>query len=107
VRGRDDGGKVTNVQYKANQNCHYEPPLYNEDLLIKIYLKKKESSRRTKGMAQVIECLLSKHESLSSNPSTTKKKERKLNERKASNQIWHYTAVIPDIQEVEAGGSQV
>jgi hypothetical protein len=21
---RDDGGDVTNVQYKTNQNCHYE-----------------------------------------------------------------------------------
>jgi hypothetical protein len=26
VRGRDDGGNVTNVQYKPNWNCHYESP---------------------------------------------------------------------------------
>jgi hypothetical protein len=27
-RGRDNGGNVTNVQYKSNQNCNYEthPP---------------------------------------------------------------------------------
>jgi hypothetical protein len=24
--GRDDGGDVTNIQYKPNQNCHYESP---------------------------------------------------------------------------------
>jgi hypothetical protein len=24
LRGRDDGDDVTNVQYKSNQNCHYE-----------------------------------------------------------------------------------
>jgi hypothetical protein len=24
LRGRDDEGSVTNVQYKSNQNCHYE-----------------------------------------------------------------------------------
>jgi hypothetical protein len=26
LRGRGDGGKVTNVQYKPNQNCHSEFP---------------------------------------------------------------------------------
>jgi hypothetical protein len=26
LRGRDDGGNVNNVQYKSNQNCHYEFP---------------------------------------------------------------------------------
>jgi hypothetical protein len=26
LRGRDDGGNVNNVQYKSNQNCHYESP---------------------------------------------------------------------------------
>jgi hypothetical protein len=26
LRGRDDGGNVNNVQYKPNQNCHYESP---------------------------------------------------------------------------------
>jgi hypothetical protein len=24
LRGRNNGGDVTNVQYKPNQNCHYE-----------------------------------------------------------------------------------
>jgi hypothetical protein len=24
VEGRGNGGNVTNVQYKPNQNCHYE-----------------------------------------------------------------------------------
>jgi hypothetical protein len=33
--GRNKGGNVTNVQYKSNQNCHYESPLYNEHMLIK------------------------------------------------------------------------
>jgi hypothetical protein len=26
VEGRDNGGSVNNVQYKSNQNCHYESP---------------------------------------------------------------------------------
>jgi hypothetical protein len=26
LRGRDDGGSVDNVQYKSNQNFHYESP---------------------------------------------------------------------------------
>jgi hypothetical protein len=26
LMGRDDGGSVTNVQYKSNWNCHYEIP---------------------------------------------------------------------------------
>jgi hypothetical protein len=34
------GGDVTNVQCKSNWNCHYESSLYNEFILIKIYLKK-------------------------------------------------------------------
>jgi hypothetical protein len=24
LRGRDHGGKINNVQYKSNQNCHYK-----------------------------------------------------------------------------------
>jgi hypothetical protein len=39
LRGRDNGGNVTNVQYKCNQNCHYKFPLHNEYILIKIYYK--------------------------------------------------------------------
>jgi hypothetical protein len=39
LRGRDDGGDVTNVQYKSNQNCHYESPLYNPYILIKKIFK--------------------------------------------------------------------
>jgi hypothetical protein len=27
LRGRDNGGNANNVQYKSNQNCHYEFPL--------------------------------------------------------------------------------
>jgi hypothetical protein len=38
--GRDDGGNVNNVQYEFNQNCHYEPPLNNEHILIKNLYKK-------------------------------------------------------------------
>jgi hypothetical protein len=34
------GDNVNNVQYKSNQNCHYEFPPYNEYILIKIYNKK-------------------------------------------------------------------
>jgi hypothetical protein len=26
LTGRDDGGDLTNVQYKPNLNCHYESP---------------------------------------------------------------------------------
>jgi hypothetical protein len=37
LRGRDDGGDVNNVQYKSNQNYHYELPLYHEYILIKSY----------------------------------------------------------------------
>jgi hypothetical protein len=40
LRGRDYGDNVTNVQYKSNQNCHYESLLYNEYILIKNYNKK-------------------------------------------------------------------
>jgi hypothetical protein len=39
VNWKDDGGDVTNVQYKSSQNCHYESPLYNEYILIKNFLK--------------------------------------------------------------------
>jgi hypothetical protein len=42
LRGRDDGSNVNNIQYKSNQNCHYESLLYNEYFLIKIYLKKEK-----------------------------------------------------------------
>jgi hypothetical protein len=36
LRGRDEGGNVTNVQCKSNRNCHYEsPPPNNEYILIK------------------------------------------------------------------------
>jgi hypothetical protein len=41
LRGRDGGGNVNNVQYKSNQSSHYESPLYNEFMLIKIYNNKK------------------------------------------------------------------
>jgi hypothetical protein len=27
LRRRDNGGDVTNVQYKPHQNCHYDPPI--------------------------------------------------------------------------------
>jgi hypothetical protein len=30
LRGRDDRGNVNYVQNKSGQNCHYEPPWYNE-----------------------------------------------------------------------------
>jgi hypothetical protein len=39
LRERDNGGNLTNVQYKPNQNCHYESPLYNEYILIKKFQK--------------------------------------------------------------------
>jgi hypothetical protein len=29
LRGRDNGGNVSNVQYKSNWNCHCESPPYN------------------------------------------------------------------------------
>jgi hypothetical protein len=40
LRGRDDGGNVNNVQYKSNENCHYESLPYNGYIFIKIYFKK-------------------------------------------------------------------
>jgi hypothetical protein len=33
LKGRDNGGNVTNIQYKSNQNCHYDS--VNENILIK------------------------------------------------------------------------
>jgi hypothetical protein len=39
LRGRDDGGNVTKVQYKSNWNCHYESPPYNKLYPNKIYKK--------------------------------------------------------------------
>jgi hypothetical protein len=44
LSGRDNGGEVTNVQYKPNQNCHYEFTLYKEYVSIK-----KEEKFREKG----------------------------------------------------------
>jgi hypothetical protein len=42
LRGRDDEGKVNNVQNMSNQNCHYKYTLYNEYSLIKIYNNNKK-----------------------------------------------------------------
>jgi hypothetical protein len=42
LRGRNNGGSVTNVQNKSNWNCHYESPLYNEYILIKIIVERKQ-----------------------------------------------------------------
>jgi hypothetical protein len=50
LKERDNGGNVTNVQYKSNRNCHYETPLVswvypNKDLFFKKIsknLKKKD-----------------------------------------------------------------
>jgi hypothetical protein len=42
LRGREDGSKVNNVQYKSNWNCHYESPLHNDYILIKIYNKNRD-----------------------------------------------------------------
>jgi hypothetical protein len=39
--GETVGGDLTNVQYKPNQNCHYESPLYNANILIKVFIIKK------------------------------------------------------------------
>jgi hypothetical protein len=46
LTGRDNGGDLINVQYKANQNCHSETPLYNEYILINIYNNKKDNLDR-------------------------------------------------------------
>jgi hypothetical protein len=40
-RGKEDGGDLTNVQYKPIQNCHYESLPYNKNILIKIYKQNK------------------------------------------------------------------
>jgi hypothetical protein len=39
LRGRDHRGDLPNVQYKSNQNCHYECPQYNEYILISFIIK--------------------------------------------------------------------
>jgi hypothetical protein len=39
LRGKDNGRNVNNVQYKSDWNMHFEYPLYNEYILIKIYFK--------------------------------------------------------------------
>jgi hypothetical protein len=44
LRGRDNGGNLTNVQYKSNQHCHYEAPLHNKYILKKVYEKQKYST---------------------------------------------------------------
>jgi hypothetical protein len=45
------------------------------------YLKNNQSKKRAGSMAQTVECLPSKHEALSSNSSTTKKKAQKNKKR--------------------------
>jgi hypothetical protein len=35
LRRREDGGDLTNVQYKPTWNWNYESPLYNKYVLIK------------------------------------------------------------------------
>jgi hypothetical protein len=40
LRERGDGDNLTNVPYKPIWNCHYESPVYNEYILIKIIIKK-------------------------------------------------------------------
>jgi hypothetical protein len=42
LRGRGDGGGVTNVQYKHDWNCHYESLPCNEYFLIKKIIKKQK-----------------------------------------------------------------
>jgi hypothetical protein len=37
-RGLDSGGDLTNIQCKCIWNCHNESLLYNEYILIKIYI---------------------------------------------------------------------
>jgi hypothetical protein len=39
---REDGGGVTNVQYKLNQNCDYESPMCNQIYPNKNFFKKVE-----------------------------------------------------------------
>jgi hypothetical protein len=43
-----------------------------------IFYGKKFFKNRAGGVSQAVECLSSKHETLSSNPSTAKKKKKKL-----------------------------
>jgi hypothetical protein len=40
LRGRDDGRKINNVQYKSDWNCHFEPPPPNNEYIL---IKKKNS----------------------------------------------------------------
>jgi hypothetical protein len=46
LRGRSDGGNVTNVQYKSNWNSHYESPRYNEYSPVKKKNYKKEKRKK-------------------------------------------------------------
>jgi hypothetical protein len=67
LRGRDDRDNVTNVQFKCNQNCHYETPPYHEYILINFFKKnprpylKNNWRKRGWGVAQGIEWLSCKH----------------------------------------------
>jgi hypothetical protein len=44
--GGDDGGDLTNVQYKSTRNCHNESSLYNEYMLIKMGKKSNKKDSR-------------------------------------------------------------
>jgi hypothetical protein len=48
------------------------------------YLEKTQDKKRADGVSQVVECLPSKHEALSSNPINTKKKKKKKKKKKVS-----------------------
>jgi hypothetical protein len=46
LRGRDNGGYITNVQCKANWNCHYESLLYNKYIPTKNIKIKQEEHKK-------------------------------------------------------------
>jgi hypothetical protein len=72
---------------KDQEDCSSRPTRANScpDPISKIL-----NTKRVGGVAQVVECLLSKHEIVSSNPSTTKNKQTKINREKEADPetIW-------------------
>jgi hypothetical protein len=53
---------------------------------MRLYLKNKLKAKKTGGVAQVVECWLSKHEALNAIPRTAKKKKKRKKKKKERQQ---------------------
>jgi hypothetical protein len=49
LRGKYNGGNASTVQYKSDQNCHYEAALYNEYFLIENLEKRNQFMTKASG----------------------------------------------------------